>query len=235
MDQPHFYYRAGGFFQRININDIVYIKAADNYVEFHTRSSTHLVRITMEAALNALPEGRFMRIDKSYAMAWAYVDKVEKEFVTVLTDPTTELPITKKHYVECVQQLTIIEALPPSSRLYINGSETNIPSVFGIRTSWGITSDYPNPSDIAKLIKILDTGGAKYECFYIDNYEVGNILQINQSKEVYYTFGEDVDNNLFTMLDSWVEAEELCSHFLNNRFEKIKSIINHKNDELPDE
>lgn len=65
-----------GHLQVIACADVLWLQAADNYVELHTAQRTHLLRRTLDALLADLGPG-FVRIHRSRAVALAAVSAVE--------------------------------------------------------------------------------------------------------------------------------------------------------------
>lgn len=65
-----------GRLQVIDCRELLWLQAADNYVELHTAQRTHLLRRTLDALLADLGPG-FVRIHRSRAVALAAVSAVE--------------------------------------------------------------------------------------------------------------------------------------------------------------
>lgn len=59
---------------RVLISDITYLEAVGDYVKVHTNAKSLIVHDTFQNLLNQLPEQRFMRVHKSFAIS---VDKFE--------------------------------------------------------------------------------------------------------------------------------------------------------------
>lgn len=68
---------------KINFSDISFLEAAGNYVTFILDNKKVLTRMTLQESLNLLPEDQFTRIHRSYVVALAKVDKVERHQVTI--------------------------------------------------------------------------------------------------------------------------------------------------------
>ena len=109
MPKQHFFYRKDGLLKKINLDEVLFLEAANNYTKFHTPDNYHYVRITLDAALNLLPENKFLRIHRSYAVSVDYIDKMGRESVTFESIPDFELPVSKKYYAEFVEQVVILD------------------------------------------------------------------------------------------------------------------------------
>ena len=66
--------------------DILYLEAAGNYVNFVLKDKTILSRSTFNEAINQLPADKFIRIHRSYLVSVNKVDKMEKHQLTINKD-----------------------------------------------------------------------------------------------------------------------------------------------------
>ena len=110
MPRQIFCYRKDGVLKRIDLNDVLFLETADNYVKFVAADKTHTVRTSLEAALNQLPEDQFVQIHRSFAIATDQIDLIGKDFVTLVSFPNEALPVSKGYYASLMGRVTIIEA-----------------------------------------------------------------------------------------------------------------------------
>ena len=75
---------------KVLFEDILYLEAAGNYVNFVLKDGTLLSRSTFNEAVNLLPPERFVRVLRSYVVAANKVDKVERHQVTI---GKTKIPV----------------------------------------------------------------------------------------------------------------------------------------------
>ncbi len=61
----HVVVRSVGCIERIELDDVIWISAAANYVEIHLQSRVALHRATLQAMEARLPEGQFMRLHRT--------------------------------------------------------------------------------------------------------------------------------------------------------------------------
>lgn len=62
---------------RISVNDIVYLKAARDYCEIHTRRNQRLmVSVPMKDVYEDLPSDNFIRINRSYIINISFISKI---------------------------------------------------------------------------------------------------------------------------------------------------------------
>lgn len=57
--------RSHGRIHLVNTGEIDWIRTADNYLELHVGSRSHLIRMTMNTIAERLPQDRFLRISRS--------------------------------------------------------------------------------------------------------------------------------------------------------------------------
>lgn len=79
----HIYVKTGYEQVKILFDDILYVEAAGNYVNFVLKERTVLSRSTFNETANQLPAGKFTRIHRSFIVATSKVDKVEKHQLTI--------------------------------------------------------------------------------------------------------------------------------------------------------
>jgi len=63
---------------KINIPDITYIEAGDNYLSVYEGEKRTLTRMTLTEMLDKLPPGAFQKVHKSYIVAVTKIEKIER-------------------------------------------------------------------------------------------------------------------------------------------------------------
>jgi two-component system, LytTR family, response regulator len=79
----HIYVRTGYEQVKVLFDDILYLEAAGNYVNFVLKEGAVLSRSTFNEAANQLPSDKFIRVHRSYVVSANKVDKVEKHQLTI--------------------------------------------------------------------------------------------------------------------------------------------------------
>ena len=64
--------------EKVNFGDILYLEAAGNYVNFVLKDKSLLSRMTFAELDAILPRNKFIRIHRSYIVAVARIDKIER-------------------------------------------------------------------------------------------------------------------------------------------------------------
>jgi DNA-binding LytR/AlgR family response regulator len=75
---------------RVRLEDILYVQSTGNYMQFVLTGEKLLSRLTMMEAAALLPSPAFIRIHRSYLVASAKVDRIERESLWI---GDRELPI----------------------------------------------------------------------------------------------------------------------------------------------
>ncbi|MGB0868302.1 MAG: LytR/AlgR family response regulator transcription factor [Flavobacteriales bacterium] len=86
--------KADGKIHKIYYSQILFIEGALEYVNFHTKEKRVLGLYSLKALEDLLPESDFMRIHKSYIVAFNKIEEVEGNQVLV---EGNKLPIGKSH------------------------------------------------------------------------------------------------------------------------------------------
>ena len=74
--QEHIFIRSNSKFFRISFSDIIYIEGMKDYLKIHTAEHVIITHQTMGEMENILPSSRFIRIHKSYIVAFARIRAV---------------------------------------------------------------------------------------------------------------------------------------------------------------
>ncbi len=63
---------------RVNLSDIIYIEGVKDYLKIHTPKKRYLTKNTMKNMDAKLPSSDFIRVHKSYIVALAHIDSIER-------------------------------------------------------------------------------------------------------------------------------------------------------------
>ncbi len=80
------------FYQKINLEEILYLKSDDNYLELFLKNRKHLVRGTLKAFQPKLPKDLFVQVHRSYVINLKAVEAFGANFVTV---DGSKIPVSK--------------------------------------------------------------------------------------------------------------------------------------------
>lgn len=87
-----FFVKCNGKFERIVFDEILFVKAQQNYVTIHLVGSKLMVYMTLSGIEEQLPKERFLRVHKSYIIALAKVDAIEGSEIVMRH---TRIPISR--------------------------------------------------------------------------------------------------------------------------------------------
>jgi len=93
--------RAAGRISFVNVEDILYVQAAENYVQLHLKSARHLLHVPIATFERSLDPRMFLRIHRSMIVNVKYVQELETgahgEFIVVLQGGT-RLQASRSHH-----------------------------------------------------------------------------------------------------------------------------------------
>jgi two-component system LytT family response regulator len=81
---PDYFFLKSGYEQvKVRYEEILYLEAAGNYVTFVLTNKRLLTRLPIQEALDLLPRGEFTRVHRSFVVANAKIDRVERQRVCI--------------------------------------------------------------------------------------------------------------------------------------------------------
>jgi two-component system, LytTR family, response regulator len=84
--------RSAGKISFVNIEDILYVQAAENYVQLHLKAARHLLHVPIATLESSLDPRMFLRIHRSLMVNAKYIQQLETgphgEFIVVLQGGT---------------------------------------------------------------------------------------------------------------------------------------------------
>jgi DNA-binding LytR/AlgR family response regulator len=100
------------------------MEAAKNYTKLYTANETYLARITLLEAMKLLPENKFLRVHRSFAVAADHIDIVTRDSVRLATIPV-EVPVSRMYYVAITKHFVILDSadIDTGKRRMINARE----------------------------------------------------------------------------------------------------------------
>lgn len=79
-EEPAFLFVKTGYEEeKVMLDDILYVEAEGNYVTFVLKNRKLLSRQTMSELQQSLPASQFLRIHRSYLIAWNKIDKISRQ------------------------------------------------------------------------------------------------------------------------------------------------------------
>ena len=87
------YIRADRQFVKVAFKDIRYIEGMKNYAMLHSTNGKYMTAISLQKIIEQLPDTQFARINKSYIVNVAYIQRIMLDFIVL--DKNTEIPFGK--------------------------------------------------------------------------------------------------------------------------------------------
>lgn len=88
---PYLYIHEDYKMVKINLADIIYIEALDDYIKIHTAARFYLTLLSMKKIMEKLPEKQFIRIHRSYIVATEKIIFSQFRKIGLIND--IELPV----------------------------------------------------------------------------------------------------------------------------------------------
>lgn len=77
ISPEYFFVKSNGRYEKIFISELLFIEAADNYIFLNTAGKKYLVYRTLKSMEEYLPAARFIKVHKSFIVAFDKVDVFE--------------------------------------------------------------------------------------------------------------------------------------------------------------
>lgn len=82
---PYLFIRADYSLQKINLDDVLYIEALDDYLKIYlNQQKTIVARMTMKAMLEKLPANDFIRVHRSFIVPISKVESIRNKTIYLL-------------------------------------------------------------------------------------------------------------------------------------------------------
>ena len=75
--------KSGSEYHQVKLSDILYIEGTGNYITIVTPEKKILSLLRLKNVLKQLPENAFIRIHRSYIVAFQHIDVIDKNYVRI--------------------------------------------------------------------------------------------------------------------------------------------------------
>lgn len=83
-----------GKMTRLRLDDVYYVQGLGNYVGFHTKNGVIMALLTFRDLEERLPEPRFLRVHKSFIVAYEHITAIDSsEIIIIVEKKTVKIPI----------------------------------------------------------------------------------------------------------------------------------------------
>jgi two-component system LytT family response regulator len=75
--QDYFFVKADGRFEKVMLNEVLFVEAMENYMCIHTTGRRLMVLMTQKALLEMLPADQFLQVHKSFLISMKKVSAID--------------------------------------------------------------------------------------------------------------------------------------------------------------
>ncbi|MEP7142683.1 MAG: LytTR family DNA-binding domain-containing protein [Ferruginibacter sp.] len=75
-ENDYFFVKSNGRYEKIFLNELLFVEAADNYILLHTDHKKYLVYRTLKSMEESLPADRFIRVHKSFIISFHKIESI---------------------------------------------------------------------------------------------------------------------------------------------------------------
>ncbi|MEO8406010.1 MAG: LytTR family DNA-binding domain-containing protein [Chitinophagaceae bacterium] len=76
-ENDYFFVKLNGRHEKIFLNELLFVEAADNYILLHTDNKKYLVYRTLKSMEECLPADRFIKVHKSFIISFEKIKSIE--------------------------------------------------------------------------------------------------------------------------------------------------------------
>ncbi len=98
----YFFVKCDGNIERIELRELLYVKALENYIIIQTTQRKYVTYLTMKGLEEYLPAGQFVKIHKSYLVPIAKIDSIEGNEVKIGNE---KLPLSRTLRAEVLERI----------------------------------------------------------------------------------------------------------------------------------
>lgn len=98
----YFFVKCDGNIERIELRELLYVKALENYIIIQTTQRKYVTYLTMKGLEEYLPKEQFIKIHKSYLVPIAKIDRIEGNEVHIGNE---KLPLSRNLRAEVLERI----------------------------------------------------------------------------------------------------------------------------------
>ena len=98
----YFFVKCDGNIERIELRELLYVKALENYIIIQTAQRKYITYLTMKGLEDYLPTEQFVKIHKSYLVPIAKIDRIEGNEVHIGNE---KLPLSRNLRAEVLERI----------------------------------------------------------------------------------------------------------------------------------
>lgn len=102
--EDYFFIKCGSKYEKIPLEDILYVEGMQNYVNIYTVKGKYLTILSLKSLEENLSEQSFIRVHKSYIVAIGKIDSIEGNEIFI---QNSKIPISRNYREKVMEQVII--------------------------------------------------------------------------------------------------------------------------------
>ena len=103
-DEAYLYLKCNGVLVKVAVPDILFIEAANNYIQVYTMAKKMLVYQTLKGIEQQLPAGSFVQVHKSFLVATRHISQINGNTLSV---GTHTIPLSRRFKSQALSHLPL--------------------------------------------------------------------------------------------------------------------------------
>lgn len=104
-ENDSFFIKNKGEFLKIDINEILFFKAYDNYCYVYSTKSKHLISHSLKSVEQKLPKNKFLRVHRSFIINFSKIDSIQEGYVYIQKH---KISVSKSHKEALMKSLNLL-------------------------------------------------------------------------------------------------------------------------------
>jgi len=100
--EDYFFIKSNNRFEKVAVNDILYVEGLQNYITIHTSGNTYITLMTLKEIEKILPENNFIRVQKSYIVAISRIDAIDANEIIIRNK---RIPMSREKKDEIMERI----------------------------------------------------------------------------------------------------------------------------------
>ena len=100
----HFFIKCGSRYEKIQVEDILFVEGMQNYVSIYTRKGKYMTLLYLKNLEQQLPAQAFIRVHKSYIVAVNKIDSIQGNEICIQSH---QIPISRNYREAVIQQVVM--------------------------------------------------------------------------------------------------------------------------------
>ena len=104
-DTDSFFIKNKGELIKVELNQILFLEAYDNYCKLYTKQKKHLISHSLKHVSTKLPALQFLKVHRSYVINYPKIDSIQEGYVFI---ENHKIPVSRSHKHTLMQKLNLL-------------------------------------------------------------------------------------------------------------------------------